>query len=317
LTGAVRVDGVELELVPVREPGKLFRRLLDEDVIDAAELSLSNYLTMLSRGDLRFVGLPVFTYRAFRHSMLWVRIDGKVRAPQDLVGRRIGIPEYGVTALVFLRGMLQRDFGVGPEDVTWVRSRPERLPLRLPTNIRIEDAHDTTADELLASGDLDAVANFTQPLSEGGQPLPVRRLFDDVIAVEADYFHRTGIFPIMHLIVVRRELYNRHPWLASSLMRAFEHAKQLCYETAGHDFFAVSTSLTPWLRVHAEQAAAVFGGDLYPYGVEPNRRTLNAAVTYAHEQHLTDRLVDLTDPSMFAPETLDLQSAAVPSGASG
>jgi 4,5-dihydroxyphthalate decarboxylase len=315
-TGEVEPVGVKVEHVRVHEPGQLFRRLLDGDPIDVSELSMANYLAMVSRDDFRFLAIPVFTYRAFRHSMLWVRRDAGIDSPQGLAGRRVGIPEYGLTALLYLRGMLSDDHGVRPKDIAWVRVRAERLDLSVPSDVTIEDAPSgTTLDQLIAGGNVDAVASFTRPEHEGRPNGDVRRLFDDVIAVEGDYYRRTGVFPIMHLVVIRRDLATRHPWLAASLLDAFERAKAHCYEMANHDYFAVSTSLTPWLRIHAEQAAEIIGGDLYPYGVQANLPTLEAAARYADEQHITSRRVDLDDARVFDREAMSTAARAVPAGA--
>ena len=306
ITGEIEPEGIDLNVVSPHPPGQMFWRMMRHAEFDASELSLSNFLIAVSRDDRRFVGLPIFTYRAFRHSMIWVNED-VIREPQDLVGKRVGIPEYAVTALLFLRGVLQDDYGVAPESIYWFRGRAERVELNLPKELSIEDVPQTASlDGMLEEGQLDAMASFSTPRAVKVGTPRVGRLFPNVRDVEGGYYRRTGIYPIMHLIVVRRDIYEENRWIAPSLMKAFEAAKQRCYDMAHSDSFAVSTSLTPWLRSHAEEAQQVFGGDLYPYGVEQNLPTLEAALRYSYEQHLSERRMEVDGSELFAPEALDM-----------
>jgi 4,5-dihydroxyphthalate decarboxylase len=304
--GLVDVEGIDLNYIPLH-PVPTFQRMLQHSEFDASEMSLSNFLMLLSRGDDRFVGIPAFTYRQFRHSLIWLNPKSGIREPKDLAGKRIGIPDYSVTALLFLRGLLQHEYGVRAESINWVRVWPERVKLDLPPEIRIEDAPGESLERLLDQNVVDAVASFQVPRPvTPGAPQPLR-LFPNTMQVEADYYRKTGIFPIMHLIVVKRELYEKDRWIAASLMKAFQASKRKCYEMLDEDSFAAATSVTPWLRAHAEAAQEVFHGDLYPYGVKPNLPTLEAATTYSFEQHLSKRKIAVGDGELFAPETLAIQ----------
>ncbi len=302
--GTVAPEGIDLNFVPAANPAETFWRMLRHAEYQASELSLSNYMMGLARGDTRFVALPIFTYRLFRHSMLWVREESGIREPGDLVGKRVGVPEYAVTAMLFARGMLEHEYGVRPRDVHWLRSRTERVPLDLPADIRVEQMPaGETLDSMLEAGEVDAVAAFTTPRLARDGSGRVRRLFPNVREVEADYYRRTRIFPIMHLIVLRRDVYENNPWAAQSLVKAFQAAKEHCYRDADVDVTAASSSLTPWLKHHWEETRQVFGDDLYPYGVKDNLPTLEAATLYSHEQHLSARRLSVEE--LFAPETLD------------
>jgi 4,5-dihydroxyphthalate decarboxylase len=302
--GTVVPEGIELNFIQSPNPAETFWRMLRHAEFDASELSLSNYMMGLARGDTRFIGIPVFTYRLFRHSMLWVNDDSGIREPKDLIGKRVGIPEYAVTAMLFARGMLQHEYGILPKDIHWFRSRTERVALSLPSDVRIEQMPpDQTLDGMLERGELDAIAAFSTPRAARSESARVRRLFPNAREVEADYYRRTRIFPIMHMIVLRRDIYERNQWAAQSLVKAFQAAKELCYEGADRDVMAASSSLTPWLRHHWEETQQVFGGDIYPYGVKENLPTLEAATLYSYEQHLSARR--LTVEELFAPETLD------------
>jgi 4,5-dihydroxyphthalate decarboxylase len=299
--GTIQPEGIELNFISLG-PYEVIRRMLHHEEFDVSEFSLSNYLILLARGDKRFIGIPVFPYRAFRHSMIWINSLSGIHQPRDLVGKRIGIPEYSVTALLFLRGMLIHDFGVKPEDIQWFRSNVERIGLDLPENIRLANiGSDQTLDNMLATGDLDAATLWKHPrVSRNSSPF-ARRLFNDTKQVEIDYYCRTGIFPIMHLIVVRREVYERNRWVAQSLMKAFQEAKEKCYERTRK--LSPLYSLTPWLRLEIEASEVLFGEDMYPYGVRQNLATLSAATLYSYEQGLSVRHVSVKE--MFAPETLD------------
>jgi 4,5-dihydroxyphthalate decarboxylase len=302
--GAVVPEGIDLQLIRSPEPAEIFRRMLHDAEFDVSEMSLSNYIMGLARGDTRFVGLPVFPYRAFRHSMLWVNDRSGIREPGDLRGKRVGIPDYAVTALLYARGMLQHEYGVLPSDVHWFRGRTERVALDLPSDVRIEQLPpDASLEELLERGELDAIASFTTPRAAGNRSGPVRRLFSSAREVEADYYRRTRIFPIMHLIVLRRDIYERAPWVARSLLNAFQAAKEWCYQDLERDVMADSVVLTPWLRHHWEEARAVFGGEIYPNGVAENLPTLEAAMRFSYEQHLSARQLSVEE--LFAAETLD------------
>ncbi len=305
--GRVRPDGVEMELAISSHPGDLFRAMVEGRDFDAGELSLSTYAVMRSRGDSRYSAIPVFPSRNFRHGYIFVNAASGIAKPEDLRGRRVGIPEYQLTGAVWLRGLLQHEYGVHPRDIRWVsnwntdidgRGRAERLPLDLPADISIEDPGDThSIGELLESGAIDAVIGSTVPACVRKGSPRVRRLFADYAGAEREYLRRTSIFPIMHLVVIRRDLCERHPGLAQSMYDAFSSAKDIGLArlgVTGH----LACSL-PWLQRSLEEARELLGADFWPYGIEPNRKTLEAVFTYLHEQGLTRSIWKITD--LFEP----------------
>lgn len=298
--GSVVPEGVDLNYIPLEPPGEIFWRQLRHEEFDASELSLSAYVITLSRGDRRFVAIPVFPLRTFRHSFIWVTERSGIKVPQDLVGKRIGIPEYHMTALLFIRGMLEHDYGVRPEDIHWVRGRVERIDLTLPPTIRLDDLPTgQTFGQMLEDGELDGIAGTRPPRSI--KPNVAVRLFPRPREVEIDYYRRTGVFPIMHVVAMRRELYEQHRWLAESLTKAFMEAKERAY----HRMHEVSGLYSlPWLNLDMEDTREVFGDDPFTYGVDPNLPTLRAATEYSLEQGLSARKVEIEE--LFAPETLDV-----------
>lgn len=300
LDGKVPVEGVNLRFVSLSPPSQIFLRMLRDEEFDASELSLSNYMIGLARGDTRFVAIPAYPSRVFRHSNIWVRAKAGIREPRDLIGRRVGIPDYSMTALLFVRGMLKHQYGVLPEDIHWFRHRTEHVSVKLPSSVRIENIRQgQTLDGMLEEGKLDAMVSTSLPRGFGSGSPPVRRLFPNSRDIEAEYFRQTGIFPIMHVVVIRRAIYERNRWLATSLAKAFQLAKEQAY-----DRFKESLSPLPWLNLDLEYARQVFGANIYPYGVKQNLPTLEAAVLFAYEQGLTERKLAVSE--LFAPETLEL-----------
>jgi 4,5-dihydroxyphthalate decarboxylase len=307
--GDVRPAGIDLTYLrlPVEE---IFWRMTRHGEFDAAEMSMSSYLIRRSRGDEGVVALPAFPSRFFRHSCIWINAAG-IQRPEDLVGKRVGVPEYQMTAAVWTRGFLEDDYAVRPADVRWYQGglehpgRVEKLPIQSPGVEITPIRSDQTLSAMLASGELEAVAAPRPPSSFDG--VHVRRLFPDFRTVEADYFRRTGIFPIMHTVVVRREVLERHPWVARSLYDAFCTAKdramlELSHSAAAPNASVLSVSL-PWLIAEVEATRALMGDDYWPYGLEPNRTTLEALARYSHAQGLAARLVPVEE--LFAPSTLD------------
>ena len=298
--GTVRVEGAELDCVSISPPSQIFLRMLHNEEFDVAEMSLSNFLVAVGRGDRRFVGLPVFPSRVFRHSYVWVHASAGIEKPEDLREKKVGIADYSMTALLFVRGFLEHQYGVAPQDIRWFRRRSEHLAIEIPPGIRIENiGKDQTLDGLLEEGRLDAVALTSAPRAfKQGSPL-VRRLFPDPRAVEADYYRETGIFPIMHMVVMRRPLYEQHRWLAAALCHAFQKAKELALGRCAEHLYPL-----PWLNLDFEFAQIVMGHDICAYGVKPSLPTLEAATLYSHEQGLTQRMIEVSE--LFAPETLEL-----------
>jgi 4,5-dihydroxyphthalate decarboxylase len=298
--GRVKIAGVDLKFVNITPPSQIFLRMLHDEEFDGSEMSLSNFMIAIGKGDRRFVALPVFPSRVFRHSYIWINTKSGIAKPADLKGKKVGIADYSMTALLFVRGLLQHEYGVAPEDIHWFRRRSEHVAIDMPPGIRIDNiGKDQSLDSLLEAGALDAVAVTSAPRAFlNGSPL-VQRLFPDCRTVEAEYYRRTKIFPIMHMVVIRRAIYEQDLSLAARLTQGFEAAKQLAFEAYDEDLIAL-----PWTNLNLEYARQVLGHDVYPYGVKNNVATLEAATLYSLEQGLTQRKFAVEE--LFAPETLAL-----------
>jgi 4,5-dihydroxyphthalate decarboxylase len=306
-SGEVRPLGVELNFqsLPISE---LFRRVCQHAEFDAAELSLSSYMIMRARGDERFVAIPVFPARAFRQRQIYVGAGSGIKRPEDLAGRTVGLREYQITAAVWIRAFLQHDYGVEPSSIRWryggveTSSWAERLEHPTPQGIELERIPpDRSLVEMLEHGELDALAATHAPKAFlEGRPW-IRRLFPDYRPVEEDYFRRTGLFPIMHTVVIRRDVYDEHRWFATSLLNAFEEAKAVGQRRLRDmDVLAVSD---PWWEPELERVDALFAGDPFPYGYARNEAALGALTQYSYEQGLSPRRLDPRE--LFAPETLE------------
>jgi 4,5-dihydroxyphthalate decarboxylase len=293
IDGAVETPGIDLIPVPLK-PLDLTARFAEFDV---AEVILPVYMALRGRGDERFVGIPVFPYRAFFLSNVIVNVEAGIERPEDLAGKRVGTFGLQLAGTLWSRGLLADEYGVQGSGIHWYCALP---PAVEQPDVRVEVVPPGRAlSDLLERGEIDAWLGPTRPeCFEQGSPR-VRRLFPNYRAVEEDYARRTGIFPIIHGIVLRRELYEQHPWLAAALLEAFERAKQLGAARLANDgLYAVGL---PWLRPDLEELARLFGGDAYPYGVERNRAVLETMARYAAEQGLTPRRLAVDD--LFAPET--------------
>ena len=295
--GRVKIAAADLKFVNITPPSQIFLRMLNNEEFDASEMSLSNFMIAIGKGDRRFVALPVFPSRVFRHSFIWVNAKAGITEPKDLKGKKVGIADYSMTALLFVRGLLQHEYGVMPEDIHWFRRRSEHVAIDIPPAIRIDNiGKNESLDGLLEEGHLDAVAVTSAPRAfMNGSPL-VRRLFTDSRSVEAEYYRRTKIFPIMHMVVMRRAIYEQDPSLAARLVEGFEAAKKIAFEGYDEDLTAL-----PWTNLNWEYARQVLGPDVYPYGVKNNTATLEAATLYSHEQGLTQKKFAVSE--LFAPET--------------
>ncbi len=273
---------------------------------DVSEISFAKYAALLSQGDRSLVALPVFTSRVPRHSAIYVRSDGGVRAPQDLAGRRIGVPEWAQTAIVYVRGLLQHDYAVPLESVEWVQAgiddpgRVEKVEVTLPGRIRLRRVADRSLGEMLLDGTIDAVVAPNPPRAFRERDPRVRRLFDDPAAAEKEHVARTGIFPIMHLVAIRGDTFERDPWIAMNLFEAFDEAKRLSLERMRR---VASHVPLPWSYEAAREAEALIGRDFFPYGLEPNRRTIEAFLRFAHEQGVCAR--PLTPEELFPANVLE------------
>jgi 4,5-dihydroxyphthalate decarboxylase len=308
LMGVVKPKGMQLHYEVVSDISELFRRVCADAEFEAAEISLSSLTAMVSRGDDRYIGIPVFPSRCFRHSFVFVRTDRGIGGPTNLAGKLVGVEEYQMTAAVWIRGFLDHDYGVPPKALRWRYGgltspgyRP-RLPLSLPSEIDIQPIPgDRALEEMLYAGDLDALVTTAVPQRFWSDPRgPVRRLFEDYRAVEREYFQRTGIFPIMHTVALRRDVYEARPETAVALLDAFREAKEVAHNRLT-DLNALAVEL-PWLSSDLEELNALFGGDAFPIGFEPNAHVLATLVRWSYEQGLSSRLVDPHE--LFAPETL-------------
>jgi len=293
IDGRVQPQGVDLTYLPLR-PGETFWRMLNHGEFDVSEMSLSSYTILRSEGDTRFVAIPVFPSRVFRHSAVYLRADSKTETPQELKGKRIGVGDYQMTAAVWVRGFLAHEYGVMPEDVVWVSGSPVRS-ITPPPGVRIEALPpDTTLDAMLERGEIDALATVIIPEGLG---TTIRRLFRDPRRVESDYFKKTGIFPIMHTVVLKKSLYEQSPWLAVSFYRAFCRARDLAYQIM-YDTNALTVSL-PWVIAEVEATRKIFGPQIWDYSIEGSRPTLDALVTYLDEQQLSRRKMSVEE--LFVP----------------
>jgi 4,5-dihydroxyphthalate decarboxylase len=305
--GRVRVEGVELNYLdmPVEET---FFRMLRHREFDVAEMSLSSYVLSLFQPEPPFIAIPVFPSRVFRHSAIFINTRSGITTPADLIGKNVGLPEYQLTANVWIRGILEEHYGVPAASVSYFTGgqespgRREKLTLQLPAEFRIERiAPDKTLADMLANAEIDAFYGPRTPSTFYSKPACVRRLFPDFKTVEQEYFKQTGIFPIMHTVVIRRDVYDRHRWVAQSLYKAFAEAQRLtCNDLI--ESSALKTML-PWLIAHVEETRRVMGHEFWPYGVAPNRATLETFLRYSHEQGLAKTVLRVEQ--LFAPESLE------------
>jgi len=306
LDGRVQIDGVNPVFMAL-SPEETFFRAMRQRAFDISELSLSSYVVATSRGDCPYVAVPVFLSRAFRHTSIWVRKD-RIHQPRDLIGKRVGVPEYQLTANVWARAILADDHGVQPRDITWVRGgietpgRPEKIALALPADVRIEEVppHRTISD-LLDAGELDAFIAPRPPAGAAARNPQVRWLFDDPTAAAQDWHRRTGIFPIMHVVGVRRALVQRHPWLPVAVLKAFTQAKALALDALA-DTSAPKVTL-PFIEEQLKAARATLGEDFWSYGVAGNEATLRAFLRHHHAQGLSAR--DMALDELFDPTTYE------------
>jgi 4,5-dihydroxyphthalate decarboxylase len=301
--GTVQPEGIRLNYISL-EAEEIFWRMSNYLEFDASEMSLSNHITMVSRGNSPFVAIPVFPSRFFRHSCVFINTASGIKTPQDFKGKKIGAPEYSITAAVWIRGFLNDEYGIKASDMEWFvggqeePGRKERVRLTLPPEIKVSPiAAEQTLNGMLEQGEIDGLISARSPSSFVKGSAKVRRLFPNYKEVEIDYYKRTKIFPIMHVMVIRKEVYERHPWVARSLYKAFCEAKDRAIK-AMHVSNTLACTL-PWLFAEMELLKSLFGADWWPYGVEPNRHLLETLLRYMGEQGLIDRPVKLEE--LFVP----------------
>jgi len=306
--GRVPVEGCAITYIPL-EPEEVFFRAFRYQEFDVCELSFSSYLRVTDAGTSDYIGIPAFVSRVFRHSGIYVRTDRGIRTPQDLKGKLIGLPEYQITAVVWMRGILQDEYGVKPADIKWRSGgieqpgRDERTPLAPIPGLDLQPiGPDKTLSAMLEAGEIDAMFSARAPSCFLRGAPHIGRLFPDYREVEKAYYRKTGMFPIMHLIGVRKSLVERHPWLPTSLYKAFAAAKDIAMEEVG-DINALRVTL-PWLEAECRETIALMGADYWRYGVEENRKEIDTLARYAHEQGLVGQRLGAAQ--LFAKPTIEI-----------
>ncbi len=302
IDGAVQIDGVDPVFMTL-PPEEIFFRAFRHEDFDICECSLSSFSVKTAAGECPYVGVPAFVSRMFRHTSIYVRTD-RVKKPQDLKGRKVGVPEYQLTAIVWARAILQDEYGVKPSDIHWIRGgiehagRPEKITIKLPEGVRLENGPEgKTISELLAEGVIDGFIAPRPPTTLGHKN--VGWLFSDPVAAAKDYYRRTGIFPIMHLIGIRRALAEQNPWLPAAVLKAFEQSKA---NALAHLSDTSATKVTlPFVEERLAEARELMGNDFWAYGLEPNRKVLETFLRHHHAQGLSSRL--LKPEELFHPGT--------------
>lgn len=303
VNGRVRAEGINLTAMelPIEE---IFFRMFSFAEWDVSEFSTAKYVSMTGAGESPFTAIPVFPSRVFRHSAIYISTASGIREPKDLAGRRIGVPEWVQTAGIYARAILQHQYGVRLADVHWVQAgvnqagRVEKVIPSLPDGVVIKQVSDKSLDEMLLAGELDGMITAREPAAfKAGDPR-IARLWPEYRSLEESYYRETGIFPIMHIIVIKKETATRYPWIAMNLLRAFEEAK--ANSLARLASIVNSPIPIPWSYESYEHAIALLGKDIWPYGIEANRRTLDAFLQFCAEQGVTKRLLSIEE--LFSPE---------------
>ena len=303
--GVVQPEGIELTYLAIQSPPEIFARMIKHQEFDVAEMSTSHYLTCRAKGEFPFLALPIFPSRVFRHGFIFINTHANIKTPKDLEGKRVGVPEYRQTAAVWIRGILKQEYGAAWGKMHWFEGgineprHQDVLDLRPegPVSLRFIDEGKTLSG-LLEAGEIDAMIGARNPASLKASP-HVQRLFPNYRETERDYYRKTGIFPIMHTLVIKESLCREKPWVVHSLYKAFKDAKRWGLKQA--KFSGTLRYMLPWLLADLEELDEVFGPDPWPYGLEPNRKTLQTLVDYLVDQGFLRQPVDLE--TMFTPIT--------------
>ncbi|MBB44100.1 MAG: 4,5-dihydroxyphthalate decarboxylase [Rhodospirillaceae bacterium] len=305
--GRVQIEGCEVVCCPM-PPEEAFHRAFKYEEFDVTELSFSSYMNVQSRDGSPYIGIPAFISRLFRHSSIYIRKDRDISSPEDLKGKTIGVPEYQMTAAMWVRGILKDEYGINPEDCQWRNGgleeggREERAPLHLPSEIDLQSIPKTeTLAQHLKQGKLDALISARAP-STYHEDQNIDRLFPHYKKAEQEYYRKTKMFPIMHLVGIRRSLVEQHPWLPVNVYNAFVEAKKICYEEMSEVGHLYQT--TPWPVYELEQVRELMGNDHWRYGIDENSAEIDAMTRYSYEQHLSARR--LTPADLFAESTFEL-----------
>jgi 4,5-dihydroxyphthalate decarboxylase len=301
--GRVQADGIDLTCLtlPIEE---IFFRFIVYREWEVSEISFAKYAALTAQGDESYWALPVFPARMFRHSSIYIRPDGPIASIGDLAGRRVGLPEWAQTAAVYSRGFLQHQYGMDLASIEWVQAgvnqpgRIEKVEIELPKGVKLTRRPDTSLNEMLLSGEIDAALAARPPDAFVNGDSRVRRLFQNYREVEEQYYRSTGIFPIMHTVAVRRDVLQNYPWAPRNLFKAFEEAKRRSVVRALDG--TASLFPIPWGNEHAEHGMQILGKDYFPYGIEENRITLTAFLRYAFEQGVCKRQLDVEE--LFPPQ---------------
>ena len=305
--GKVAIEGCDMRYFDI-EPEEMFHRALHHEEFDVSELSFSNYVSLRARGECPYIAIPVFPGRKFRHSGIFIRSDRGIKTAADLKGKLVGVPEYQVTAVTWVRGILADDHGVEPQDLHWrsggleQAGRTEKVTFTPPKGVElIPIPTDRTLNDMLAKGEIDALISPRAPSCfQKGLP-NVARLFPDFVVVEKDYYRRTGIYPIMHVIGILERKVAENPWLPASLFKAFERAKNFSLDEMRNSHMPKISH--PWIDGAAAELEALFGRDFWPYGIAENRVTIEAFLRYHHSQGLSIRRLSIADA--FAASTME------------
>lgn len=302
-SGAVRADGIVLTAFALNVE-EVFHRFIKYREWDISEMSFGKFIAYNALGNSPFIGIPVFPSRVFRHSAFYVRADRGIRSPKDLEGKTVAIPEWAQTAGIYARGYLAETAGVDLRRINWIQAgvnepgREEKVEFTLPPGINYTQRRDSSISAMLMSGEVDAAISARVPNAFTQNPGKVARLFPDYRAEEMRYHAATGIFPIMHVIAMRRALFERYPWVAMNMLKAFEEAKQRSLERL-RDLTASRLPI-PWSSAVTAQYGDGFGDDPFPYGLEANRKTLDAFCRFAYDQGVCTR--KLTPDDLFPKE---------------
>jgi 4,5-dihydroxyphthalate decarboxylase len=306
--GRVRVDGCEVTYLPL-DPEELFFRAFRYHDFDVAELSFNSYLMTTSRNLCPYVAIPAFVSRHFRHSAIYIRTDRGIRGPADLKGKLVGLPEYQQTANVWMRGIFKEQFGLDPSDIRWRTGgqeepgRDERTPLKVPGNIDLQPIGPTkTLNKMLVDGELDAVFSAREISAFVNRAPSIGLMFPNYREVEMDYYRRSGMFPIMHLVGIKKTLVEKYPWLPGSVCKAFCQAKRIAINEL-KEMSATKVTL-PWPEVYVQDAAALMTEDFWRYGVAENAKDIETLARYSFEQGLAAR--KLTAEEIFHPSVFEI-----------
>ena len=302
--GSVTPRGIDLEFLAIESPREIFDRMVGSRAFDVSEMSSSEFISMTGADECPFVAIPIFPSKAFRHGFICINRNSGIRTAKDLEGKRVGVPLYTQTAAVWVRGHLAEGYGVDLETIEWFQGAvekigahgtPHALPLLKPANIARNDTGRSLSD-MLADGEIDALLGSRLPesLFESDD---VVRLFPDYRAVERAFYVKTGIHPIMHLVAIRKELYEAEPWIAPALYAAMEESKDRALARLRHS--AAQKVMLPFLYADLDEIDEVFDGDPWPYGVEANRPTLEALMRHMLDQNFIARPIPIE--TLFVP----------------